>query len=78
MHNYAYFEFSGIFTIFLGPTPTTSKRNYDPKCFSFRSRFYNTTHHTNKHYTSLKYNYRERFQIIFLKPVVYLEYFLKT
>ena len=27
MHNYAYFEFSGIFTIFLGPTPTTSERN---------------------------------------------------
>ena len=27
MHNYAYFEFSGIFLIFLGPIPTASKKN---------------------------------------------------
>ena len=26
MHNYAYFEFSEIFLIFLGPIPTTSEK----------------------------------------------------
>ena len=65
MHNYAYFEFSGIFLIFLGPIPSLPPpkriRIPSPLVFGPGSITHSLTHttHTNRHYTSSKY--RERF-----------------